>query len=568
MLACHTAFDEDGMLENTQAKRVRTCAPRACTGCRLSKVKCEQEGESGECIRCSRLGLSCIFQCSKRGQSNPARDVARLGPAVRALLDGEKGMSHKRDALARKDLQSSSIELSALEEMLFSPPGSLPIAAEAAACNPLSTMEKALGQAEKAAIAALNHGSQPYSRRASLSRMLAAVRGVRVELSGLLQEAPLSTRDFEQEPPWGRTVSLDMEAGAPLPLVAQALPVATTTSVLSHPLGSDSGSWMNGLPYATAIAPHNHSGPERLNCATTLALGAARAPGAAPSHAPAVPHVTGAWRMPPSSTDSSTEPANAPTVTHSILATPSLMPTACLQPPRRCTVPTSVPPSPPEPTYGMAAALQEAPAGDAIAALKTTANSSSLTPLPLGQPFDILATAMVSGLAAVLMTGDAELRHAAHVAQLIAFLLLLVALSLRLSPRRWVGDALLPWVLIFFAFPLVQCSMDVQMQPAVLHAVMSKVQSSHLGFVIGLGFCMGGAVHFCLPRPLWWRCATAAASIAMALIGAGAASWVQFSDVRVLPQHYLSYYLGPFVAGFAMTGGCTWLLQHSCQKAQ
>jgi hypothetical protein len=57
----------------------------ACVACRLSKVKCDLP-ETGVCSRCARLGLSCVVSTSRRGQPNVKRDVARLGPAVRAML--------------------------------------------------------------------------------------------------------------------------------------------------------------------------------------------------------------------------------------------------------------------------------------------------------------------------------------------------------------------------------------------------------------------------------------------------------------------------------------------------
>ena len=63
---------------------------KSCVACRTSKVKCEPGGSkvqaSGCCQRCERLGLHCVFEQSRRGQSNKQRDVARLGPSVRALL--------------------------------------------------------------------------------------------------------------------------------------------------------------------------------------------------------------------------------------------------------------------------------------------------------------------------------------------------------------------------------------------------------------------------------------------------------------------------------------------------
>jgi len=57
----------------------------SCQACRLSKVKCEARAGTS-CVRCSRLGLTCQFKASNRGRPNVRRDVARLGPAVRALL--------------------------------------------------------------------------------------------------------------------------------------------------------------------------------------------------------------------------------------------------------------------------------------------------------------------------------------------------------------------------------------------------------------------------------------------------------------------------------------------------
>ena len=58
---------------------------KSCVACRTSKVKCELGG-SEVCQRCERLGLHCVFELSRRGRANKQRDVARLGPSVRALL--------------------------------------------------------------------------------------------------------------------------------------------------------------------------------------------------------------------------------------------------------------------------------------------------------------------------------------------------------------------------------------------------------------------------------------------------------------------------------------------------
>jgi hypothetical protein len=59
---------------------------KSCVGCRWSKVKCIAEDCDSACKRCARLGLNCLFEESKRGQANKKRDIARLGPAVSALL--------------------------------------------------------------------------------------------------------------------------------------------------------------------------------------------------------------------------------------------------------------------------------------------------------------------------------------------------------------------------------------------------------------------------------------------------------------------------------------------------
>lgn len=67
-------------------------AKLACKGCRLSKVKCDLDliGENGKCSRCARLGLMCLpTGPSKRGRPHAARDISRLGPAVRKLLHAD-----------------------------------------------------------------------------------------------------------------------------------------------------------------------------------------------------------------------------------------------------------------------------------------------------------------------------------------------------------------------------------------------------------------------------------------------------------------------------------------------
>ena len=67
-------------------------AAKGCRACRLSKTRCvmpaEDPQESGTaCVRCTRLALTCVFdEKNNRGQRCVARDKARLGPAVRALL--------------------------------------------------------------------------------------------------------------------------------------------------------------------------------------------------------------------------------------------------------------------------------------------------------------------------------------------------------------------------------------------------------------------------------------------------------------------------------------------------
>ena len=70
----------------TLTKKCSPALAKSCVACRTSKVKCEPDQTSGCCRRCERLGLHCIFEQSRRGQANKRRDIARLGPCVRALL--------------------------------------------------------------------------------------------------------------------------------------------------------------------------------------------------------------------------------------------------------------------------------------------------------------------------------------------------------------------------------------------------------------------------------------------------------------------------------------------------
>lgn len=85
------------MAEPTIAKakpRSTTTLTRACAACRMSKVKCTLDAEEtpgSVCQRCVRLGLHCIFEESKRGRGvGKLRDIARLGPSVRALLRAQE----------------------------------------------------------------------------------------------------------------------------------------------------------------------------------------------------------------------------------------------------------------------------------------------------------------------------------------------------------------------------------------------------------------------------------------------------------------------------------------------
>jgi len=77
-------------MESAQGITKARSYAKSCTACRLSKIKCVMpDGASNDengCNRCSRLGLKCIFEESKRGRQCVSRDKARLGPAVRALL--------------------------------------------------------------------------------------------------------------------------------------------------------------------------------------------------------------------------------------------------------------------------------------------------------------------------------------------------------------------------------------------------------------------------------------------------------------------------------------------------
>jgi hypothetical protein len=54
----------------------------------------------GSCLRCTRCGVPCVFRESRRGQRHTARDVVRLGPALRALLRAAPpgGVANQSDA--------------------------------------------------------------------------------------------------------------------------------------------------------------------------------------------------------------------------------------------------------------------------------------------------------------------------------------------------------------------------------------------------------------------------------------------------------------------------------------
>ena len=71
-------------MENAVGITKPKATAKSCSACRLSKIKCVTADDS--CARCTRLGLMCIFEESKRGRQCVSRDKARLGPAVRALL--------------------------------------------------------------------------------------------------------------------------------------------------------------------------------------------------------------------------------------------------------------------------------------------------------------------------------------------------------------------------------------------------------------------------------------------------------------------------------------------------
>jgi hypothetical protein len=76
----------------------------SCQACRLSKVKCvAQTGQ--DCVRCHRLGLTCLFKASNRGKANKARDVARLGPAVRALIKATEPSGGSQAALVNAEIE-------------------------------------------------------------------------------------------------------------------------------------------------------------------------------------------------------------------------------------------------------------------------------------------------------------------------------------------------------------------------------------------------------------------------------------------------------------------------------
>ena len=106
------------MSEPTIAKKSALAAAKncaACTGCRMSKVKCqpdEDDATGNPCQRCARLGLRCMFEESKRGKgASRQRDIARLGPSVRALLRTEpKGSTGSALTAAKNEPPPLSID--------------------------------------------------------------------------------------------------------------------------------------------------------------------------------------------------------------------------------------------------------------------------------------------------------------------------------------------------------------------------------------------------------------------------------------------------------------------------
>ncbi len=86
-------------------------APHACTACRLSKVRCDKGNSIERCSRCARLGLLCqLTGVSKRGAKNVSRDIARLGPAVRGLLQTDNPDASSSAGPLPKSLEAASYQ--------------------------------------------------------------------------------------------------------------------------------------------------------------------------------------------------------------------------------------------------------------------------------------------------------------------------------------------------------------------------------------------------------------------------------------------------------------------------
>ena len=85
--------ETSGLGQSLESKAIaKPKSNKSCTNCLDAKTKCVPgEGHDG-CNRCRRFMLPCVFLECRRGRQNSARDVARLGPAVLALLQG----SHSR----------------------------------------------------------------------------------------------------------------------------------------------------------------------------------------------------------------------------------------------------------------------------------------------------------------------------------------------------------------------------------------------------------------------------------------------------------------------------------------
>jgi len=540
------------------SKPPRVCGALACSACRLSKTKCELSDHSEECFRCSRLGLKCIFERSKRGQSNKARDVARLGAAVRVFLRDDdtslEGLSPFSSA-AQMPLASLAIGQS-VSPVSASINGASATAAVSNTSTPLEAMERALHQAEMAARDLIHDAQTPCDRRALLSTMRDSWRQ---QLSDVWQWARddatsreiigcLQSDEFNQLTSADQ-LSMDIDSSETVPVL-----FTTTAPSLGAQIGPRYGKEAELRGRVSAPVPSGTAPMTEWRCPSNVPVGAAvmkdmPMPGTV---AFAVPMNDPQLRQPVSSTWPST---TASMVYAQPIPAASLKSPSAREPhPLQVAMPMSfsLPPSPPETPKGSQQDVECTLEGkEAEDPARSYCNTTDDTMLP--QPFDMLVSAVIIGAVGFVMCSDEEMRHAKYVAQLAALALAVVAVFMRLRGRTYSSDALVvTWAAILIAFPFGQCLMDLLMDREVLEQVMSKImgEAAVVQAIHASGALLGG-IHCFMPRSMLWRNAVWLTAATLTLLGAMMVSSVQFGNMSTLTLYYLRHYVTPFAMGFS-----------------